>query len=111
MRTSFVDTKEFDDSSQLTKVGNDVWIGANAFILGGISIGNGAVIGTGAVVTKDVVPYTIVGGVPARVIGRRYNSEVANTIESIRWWDWDDRLLKKSVKDFKNIEVFLSKYS
>lgn len=69
-------------------VGNDVWIGYEAVILAGVTIGDGAVIGARAVVTKDVPPYTIVGGVPARTIRRRFSDETIAALLRLRWWDW-----------------------
>lgn len=69
-------------------VGNDVWIGYEAVILAGVTIGDGAVIGTRAVVTGDVPPYTIVGGVPARPIRRRFPEETVSALLELRWWDW-----------------------
>jgi virginiamycin A acetyltransferase len=69
-------------------VGSDVWIGYEAVILAGVTIGDGAVIGARAVVTKDVPPYTIVGGVPARPIRRRFPAETVSALLELRWWDW-----------------------
>lgn len=69
-------------------IGNDVWIGFEAVIMAGVHIGNGAIIGARAVVTKDVAPYTIVGGVPARAIRKRFDDATISRLESLRWWDW-----------------------
>ena len=69
-------------------VGNDVWIGYEAIILSGVTIGNGAIIGTRAVVTQDVPPYTIVGGVPAKPIRRRFDNATIDALLHLRWWDW-----------------------
>jgi virginiamycin A acetyltransferase len=69
-------------------VGNDVWIGYEAVILAGVTIGDGAVIGARAVVTKDVPPYTIVGGVPAKPIRRRFPEDTIRRLLALRWWDW-----------------------
>ncbi|MCH9612515.1 MAG: Virginiamycin A acetyltransferase [Chlamydiia bacterium] len=71
-----------------TLVGNDVWIGAKATILPGVTIGDGAVIGAGAMVTKDVPPYTVVGGNPARLIRVRFPDGVVDQLLQLRWWDW-----------------------
>ena len=68
-------------------VGNDVWIGYEAVILSGVHIGDGAIIGTRAVVTRDVEPYAIVGGVPAKLIRKRYDPEIIQELEDLRWWD------------------------
>ncbi|BDF34034.1 acetyltransferase [Lachnospiraceae bacterium] len=69
-------------------VGNDVWIGYEAVILAGITIGDGAIIGARSLVTKDVPPYTIVGGVPARPIRKRFSEETIHDLSEIKWWDW-----------------------
>ena len=78
-------------------IGSDVWIGYEAVILSGVKIGNGAIIGTRAVVTKDVPPYTIVGGVPAKPIRRRFDDTTIEKLEALRWWDWDDEKIKRSI--------------
>lgn len=71
-------------------IGNDVWIGYEAVILSGVTIGDGAVIGCRAVVTKDVPPYTIVGGVPAKPIRKRFDEETIKELQKIKWWDWPE---------------------
>lgn len=71
-------------------IGNDVWIGYEAVILSGVTIGDGAVIGCRAVVTKDVPPYTIVGGVPAKPIRKRFDEEIIKELQKIKWWDWPE---------------------
>ena len=80
-----------------TVIGNDVWIGYEAVIMPGVKIGDGAVIGTRAVVTKDVPPYTIVGGVPAKSIRRRFDDVTIEKLEALRWWDWDYEKIKRSI--------------
>lgn len=79
--------KAWDNKGDIV-IGNDVWIGYEAVILAGVTIGDGAVIGTRAVVTKDVLPYTIVGGVPARPIRKRFPQETIDFLLKIKWWDW-----------------------
>ena len=78
-------------------IGNDVWIGYEAVILSGVTIGDGAIIGTRAVVTKDVPPYTIVGGVPARPIRRRFDEDTIARLEALRWWDWAPDKIQRSI--------------
>lgn len=76
---------------------NDVWIGYEAVILSGVTVGDGAIIGTCAVVTKDVPPYTIVGGVPARYIRRRFNEETVTRLMELKWWEWSDEKIKENL--------------
>lgn len=78
-------------------VGNDVWIGFEAVILSGVKIGDGAIIGARAVVTKDVEPYTIVGGVPARPIRKRFDDKTIEELLRIRWWDQDAEKIKENL--------------
>ena len=91
-------------------IGNDVWLGHNAIIMGGVTIGNGAVVGAGAVVTHDVAPYDVVAGVPARRLRRRFDGETAAALGRIRWWDWPHELLRERIADFRTIEGFCEKY-
>lgn len=77
---------KFKDTERI-KIGNDVWIGANVVILDGVNIGNGAVIGANSVVTRDVLPYSIVGGVPAKEIKKRFSENIINAIQDSQWWD------------------------
>lgn len=78
-------------------IGNDVWIGYEAVIMSGVKIGDGAIIGTRAVVTKDVPPYTIVGGVPAKPIRRRFDDETIKKLLALCWWNWDDEKIKRNI--------------
>ena len=78
-------------------IGNDVWIGYESLILAGVTIGDGAIIGTRAVVTKDVPPYTIVGGVPAKPIRKRFNDETIQYLQKVRWWDWPEEKIKANL--------------
>ena len=80
-------TRSWDNKGDIV-IGNDVWIGYEAVVLAGVTIGDGAVIGARAVVTEDVAPYTIVGGVPARPIRRRFPEETVSALLRLRWWDW-----------------------
>jgi len=93
-------------------VGNDVWIGHAAILLPGVNVGDGAVIAAGAVVSRDVAPYTIVGGVPARPIRKRFDDAVAASLRRIAWWDWPDELIFERLADFRSeaIEEFCRRY-
>ena len=82
-------TSAWDNKGDII-IGNDVWIGYEAVILSGVTIGDGAIIGARAVVTKDVPPYTIAGGVPAKQIRKRFPDEVISTLLSLKWWNWPE---------------------
>lgn len=93
-------------------IGHDVWIGHGVTVLAGVTIGTGAVIGAGAVVSRDVEPYTIVGGVPARVIKRRFSEAQAAALLEIAWWDWSHDALSRALADIRglSIDAFIEKY-
>ncbi len=86
------------------KIGHDVWIGANATVLRGVEVGNGAVIGANSMVNKDVPPYAIVGGTPARIIRYRFSPEIIAELERIRWWEWPDDKLRRHKALFSSKE-------
>lgn len=96
--------------NRIVEIGNDVWVGDNVLIMDGIKVGNGAIIAAGAVVTKDVEPYTIVGGVPAKIIRYRFDKKQVEFLERFRWWEKGYEWCKNNYKDFRDIEVFVSKY-
>jgi phosphonate metabolism protein (transferase hexapeptide repeat family) len=93
-------------------IGNDVWIGHAAIILPGRSVGDGAVIAAGAVVTKNVPPYAIVAGNPARVIRQRFSDAIADRLVSLAWWNWSHEQLRQAIPDFRRLPVaeFLDLY-
>lgn len=86
-------------------IGNDVWIGYEAVILSGVHIGDGAIIGTRAVVTKDVPPYTIVGGVPAKPIKQRFDESTVRRLQQLKWWDWPIERIQRFLPAIMNGEV------
>ncbi len=90
-----------------TIIGNDVWIGNNCLIKQGVTIGNGAVVGMGSIVTKDVEPYTIVAGNPAKLIRKRFDDDTIQRLLKSKWWELDDLKLLKYAKNIKNPEKFL----
>ena len=92
-----VSVKEFSGESGMTEIGNDVWIGDHVVIMSGVHIGDGAIVAAGAVVTKDVPPYAIVGGVPARVIRYRFSEDEVSKLLKMQWWDYD-------IADFGNVD-------
>ena len=83
-------------------IGNDVWIGYEAVIMSGVTIGDGAIIGTRAVVTKDVPPYTIVGGVPAKQIRKRFPEKTISELLKLKWWDWTFKKISQNMEFIKN---------
>ncbi|MDE5568740.1 MAG: CatB-related O-acetyltransferase, partial [Muribaculaceae bacterium] len=88
-------------------IGNDVWIGYDAVIMAGVKIGDGAIIGARAVVTKDVEPYSIVGGVPAKEIRKRFAPDIIEKLQNLQWWNWSVERIKESIHDIQsdNIEA------
>ena len=93
-------------------IGHDVWIGHGAVILAGVTIGNGAAIGAGAIVTKDVPPFAIAVGNPAKVLRKRFSDELIEKIENLAWWDWPAEVLAERLEDFRQLstEAFVDKY-
>lgn len=89
-------TNAWDNKGDIV-IGNDVWIGYEAVILAGVTIGDGAIIGTRAVVTKDVPPYTIVGGVPAKSIKKRFSEETISALLEIQWWNWSEERIARNI--------------
>lgn len=89
-------TSAWDNKGDIV-IGNDVWIGYEAVILSGVHIGDGAVIGARAVVTKDVAPYTVVGGVPAKKIKLRFDEETVRRLLTLRWWDWPAEKIQRNL--------------
>ncbi|MEK9971102.1 MAG: CatB-related O-acetyltransferase [Ferrovibrio sp.] len=92
------------------RIGNDVWIGARAMILSGVTVGDGVIIAAGAVVTRDVPPYGIMAGNPARLIKHRFAPEIVSALLDIRWWDWsDDKIRAFEGELYGPIEAFIAK--
>ncbi|MDO9145881.1 MULTISPECIES: CatB-related O-acetyltransferase [Comamonadaceae] len=98
------------DTPLNTTIGNDVWIGRSAIIMSGVRIGNGAVIGAGAIVAKDVPPYAIVAGNPAKLIRYRFSSDLVSALEDSKWWLLDEQSLNYLAKYIKNPEQFISEF-
>ncbi|WP_111735259.1 chloramphenicol acetyltransferase [Roseovarius amoyensis] len=98
--------------SRIADIGHDTWIGAGAMIKPEVTLGHGAVVATGAVVTKDVEPYMIVAGTPAKPLRRRQPREIANRLIALAWWDWSHERLHLALEDFRKLgtEAFLKKY-
>ena len=99
-------------ASRTARIGHDTWIGHAAIIKPEVTIGHGAVVASGAVVTKDVAPYTIVGGVTATEIRPRFSKAIADRMLTLAWWDWDNARLRAALPDFRALaaEAFLEKY-
>jgi phosphonate metabolism protein (transferase hexapeptide repeat family) len=109
------DTKNDDEFFNWRKednveIGHDVWLGHGVLVMAGVKIGTGSVIGSGSVVTKDIAPYSIAVGVPARVIRKRFNDQTIEKLLKSEWWDWDRKTLEERFRDFLDLESFLNKY-
>lgn len=118
-RSSYYWPEETDESevfewrrSRPVRIGHDTWIGHGAIIMKGVTVGDGAVIASNAVVTKDVAPYAIVGGLPAKFLKWRHPAAVAERLQALSWWDWDHDTLRAALPDFRSlhVEAFLEKY-
>ena len=97
---------EFEEFEK-TEIGNDVWIGNNCLIKGGVKIGDGAIIGMGSVLTKDVPPYEIWAGNPARLIRKRFSDERIENLTAAEWWNWDEEKISEKANTFIDTETFL----
>lgn len=106
-KTKWVESNVDTKSSKKVIIGNDVWIGSHALILGGVKIGDGAVIGAGAVVTKDVPPYAIVGGVPASIIRFRFSQEIIDKLLEVEWWNIPKNKLCNIIDVFHTSQITL----
>lgn len=98
----FVDQPLYERFADKCEIGNDVWIASGVSVFRGVTIGDGAVIGAGAVVTKDVEPYSIMVGVPAKKIGQRCSDELIADLLEIKWWDWPVEVIKENISLFNN---------
>jgi phosphonate metabolism protein (transferase hexapeptide repeat family) len=98
--------------SHRVTIGHDTWLGHAAVVLPGVTVGHGAIVAAGAVVAKDVAPYTIVGGVPAKFIKRRHPEPLAERLAALAWWDWSHAELRAALDDFRTLsaEAFVDKY-
>ena len=97
------------EEEKTTYVGNDVWIGNGAVIMDGVHIGDGAIVGSRAVVTKDVPPYAIVGGIPAKIIKYRFSEEIIHAIENTKWWNLSDCEIEKILPIFTQRDITAEK--
>ena len=94
----------------MVEIGNDVWIGSHVLILDGVTIGDGAVVAAGAVVTKDVEPYAIYGGVPAKLIKYRFPPKTIEMLLKMKWWDKEEKWIREHTEDFEDVERFTRLY-
>jgi len=112
---SYVEENSFEELSHVAVdgreyaacIGNDVWIGSRAILLGGTTVGDGAIIAAGAVVTKDVPPYAVVGGVPAKVIRYRFEQDQIDRLMKMKWWDRGECWIREHAQEFSDIETLL----
>lgn len=111
---SYVEKDEYNEFRMLDEkcsvmIGNDVWIGDDVKIMGGIRIGNGAVIGAGSIVTKDIPPYAIFAGIPAKKIGQRFTDEQIDFLKKVEWWNKEESWIMNNKSLFKDIDEFASR--
>lgn len=104
---SFADKNYFSETGSVN-IGNDVWIGANAVLMDNVTIGDGAVIAAGAIVTKDVAPYSITGGVPAKHIKYRFDGHIIEALLESKWWDLDKEYIQAHFKEFHDAASFVA---
>ncbi len=101
---------EYDSSDPQTVIGSDVWIGKGAILKPGITVGTGAVIGMGSVVTKDIEPYSIVGGNPSKIIRKRFSDNIIEKLIESQWWEKNDKILENCSGSADSVEDFLNKF-
>lgn len=104
---TFADRDYFEEFENI-EIGNDVWIGANVIVVDGVKIGDGVIVAAGSVITKNIPPYTIVGGVPAKIIRYRFEKEEIEKLLKLKWWDMDVKYLKNNFKKFHDIKEWAS---
>ncbi|MEE6128980.1 type B chloramphenicol O-acetyltransferase [Chryseobacterium arthrosphaerae] len=104
---SFRNSKDAFEPTGDTVIGNDVWIGTEAMIMPGITIGDGAVIGSRALITRDVEPYTIMGGNPAKPIKKRFSDHHIELLLEMKWWEWDEHILKDAIPVLCSADIAL----
>ena len=114
-KPSYVKKSKFEDFKYLNsekkisiEIGNDVWIGSRATILEGVNIGDGVIVAAGAVVAKDIPPYAIVGGVPARIIRYRFDEETIQNLLKMKWWEKDQEWIQNHADDFDDVKRLFS---
>ena len=106
---TFADRQYFSEFKQTT-IGHDVWIGAKVIVLDGVNIGNGAIIAAGSIVTRNVPPFAVVAGTPAKILRYRFTSDQIKFIQHTEWWNKDIYWLRRHFKIFHNIGLFCSTY-
>jgi len=98
-------------AERVARIGHDTWLGHGCLVMPGVTVGDGAVVGAGAVVTKDVEPYTVVAGVPAKFLRRRFDEPTVRALADLAWWDWDHETLRERLADFSGSTAeFLAKW-
>lgn len=107
----WVENEQVSNKLPKTIIGNDVWIGTDAIIMSGLKIGDGSVVAAGSIVTKDVEPYSVVAGIPAKVIKKRFDNNTVDNLLKIKWWSWDDGKIKSNLTYFTEPKALIDKIS
>jgi chloramphenicol O-acetyltransferase type B len=107
---SFVKEQLYKYDRSVT-IGNDVWVGANVVIIDGVTIGDGAIVAANSVITKDIEPYTIVGGLPGKPIGKRFEDDEIEFLLKFKWWDKPEDFIKKNISKWCSIKDFMSEFN
>lgn len=106
--TTYTEKNKYEEAAQKTNIGCDVWIGDSVLMLEGVKIGHGAIVAAGAVVVRDVEPYSIVGGVPAKEIRKRFSKDEIDKLLEIKWWDLDEKWIQENADAFSDIQTLLN---
>ena len=111
VKNDFFTDENVNETRKEVLVGNDVWLGTGVVVLRGVQIGDGAVVGANSVVTRNIPPYSIVGGIPARIMKYRFDDETIEKLLQIGWWNWEEERIKRNIQYFYDVNRFVDKFT